>query len=151
MFENSDSERWPTLSSVSELPTPPAPPQRPRKGGRPPSLDRNAVVDAAMRVLDSEGLDAVTIRRVATELGTSAAALYTYVRDKNELVELLVDRVIGEIPVGAIDREAPWQDQLRQFARAFRRTAAAHRDIARATLGRVPQGENALSVMNAIL
>jgi AcrR family transcriptional regulator len=136
---------------MSELPQPPSRPRPARKAGRPRGLDRDAVVDASLRVLDAEGLDAVTFRRVAEELGTSATALYTYVRDKEQLVDLLLDRVIGEVDLGVIDPAQPWQEQMRQIGRAMRRTLGAHGDIARATLGRIPQGENALVLLNEML
>jgi AcrR family transcriptional regulator len=136
---------------VTDLPQPPPRRRVQRRAGRPRTLDREAVVDAALRVLDAEGLDAVTIRRVAEELGTSGTALYTYVRDKDELVDLLVDRVIGEVDFSRVDASKPWQEQVREFAREARRTFVAHRDVARATLGRIPQGENALVAMNEML
>ncbi len=135
---------------MDDLPEPPRRPRPGRPAGRPRTLDRESVVDAALRVLDAEGLDAVTIRRVAEELGTSGTALYTYVRDKDELVDLLVDRVIGEIDAPA-DGSLPWQEQMRRHAREIRRTFAEHRDVARATLGHVPQGERAMVVMDAVL
>jgi AcrR family transcriptional regulator len=135
---------------MDDLPEPPRRPRPGRPAGRPRTLDRESVVDAALRVLDAEGLDAVTIRRVAEELGTSGTALYTYVRDKDQLVELLVDRVIGEIDAPA-DGSLPWQEQMRRHAREIRRTFAEHRDVARATLGHVPQGERAMVVMDAVL
>jgi AcrR family transcriptional regulator len=136
---------------MSDLPLPPARPRPERQSGRRRSLDRDAVVDAALRVLDAEGLDAVTIRRVAQELGTSGTALYTYVRDKDELVDLLLDRVIGEVDISAIPADLPWQEQVREIARAIRRVFASHRDIAQATLGRIPQGEHALGTMDSLL
>ena len=138
--------------SETPLPEPPAPPQRRvRAGGRKPSFDRAAVVEAAIRILDAEGLDAVTIRRVAEELGTSGTALYTYVRDKDELVDLLLDRVLGETDLSSISPTLPWQEQVREIGREMRRVLGAHRDVARATLGRVPQGENALVFVNEML
>jgi TetR/AcrR family transcriptional regulator, tetracycline repressor protein len=136
---------------MTDLPSPPSRPRPDRRTGRPRTLDRAAVVDAALRVLDTEGLDAVTIRRVAQELGTSGTALYTYVRDKNELVDLLLDRVLGEVDVTSIPAGLPWPEQIRAFARELRRVFSAHRDIAGGTLARVPQGENALGVMNEML
>jgi AcrR family transcriptional regulator len=136
---------------MSDLPQPPARRRPGRQGGRRRSLHRNEVVDAALRVLDAEGLDAVTIRRVAHELGTSGTALYTYVRDKDELVDLILDRVIGEVDMSSIPADLPWQEQVRAFARELRRVFASHRDIARATLGRIPQGENALTVTDAAI
>jgi AcrR family transcriptional regulator len=136
---------------VTELPKPPSRPRPERRAGRPRTLDRDAVVDAALRVLDADGLDAVTIRRVAQELGTSGTALYTYVRDKEELIDLLLDRVIGEVDTSSIAPDLPWQEQVREFARELRRVLTSHRDIARATLTRIPQGENALTAMNDML
>jgi len=136
---------------MSDLPQPPSRPRPERRAGRPRTLDRAAVVDAALRVLDADGLDAVTIRRVAQELGTSGTALYTYVQDKDQLVDLLLDRVIGEIDLTTISADLPWPEQVREFARAIRRMFASHRDIARATLGRIPQGENALVLLNTML
>jgi AcrR family transcriptional regulator len=136
---------------MSGLPQPPARRRPERQSGRRRSLDREAVVDAALRVLDAEGLDAVTIRRVAHELGTSGTALYTYVHDKDELIDLLLDRVIGEIDVSLIPADLPWPEQVRAIAREMRRVFASHRDIARATLARVPQGENALTMMDGAL
>ena len=61
--------------------------------GRPPAHTREQVVDAAIAVADAEGLGAVTIRRIATEIGAGAMSLYTYVPDKDRLVDLMVDRV----------------------------------------------------------
>jgi AcrR family transcriptional regulator len=136
---------------MTDLPVPPARRRPERQSGRRRSLDREAVVDAALRVLDAEGLDAVTIRRVAQELGTSGTALYTYVRDKDELVDLLLDRVIGEVDVSAILTDATWEEQVREIGRELRRVFSRHRDIARATMGRVPQGENSLVVMDSML
>jgi len=65
--------------------------------GRPPAHTREQVVDAAIAVADTEGLGAVTIRRIATEIGAGAMSLYTYVADKDRLVDLMVDRVAGQV------------------------------------------------------
>jgi AcrR family transcriptional regulator len=136
---------------MTDLPQPPQRRRPERRAGRPRALDRDAVVSAALRVLDAEGLDAVTIRRVAEELGTSGTALYTYVRDKEELVDLLLDRVIGEADLASVPSDVPWEEQVRGIARELRRVLRAHRDIARATLGRIPQGENALTLIDGVL
>lgn len=64
--------------------------------GRPPAYTRDQVVTAAVAVADSDGLDAVTMRRVATEVGAGAMSLYTYVPDRERLIDLMVDRVAGE-------------------------------------------------------
>ena len=61
--------------------------------GRPPARTRRQVVAAAIAVADAEGLDALTMRRLAAELGAGPMSLYTYVRDKDELVDAMVDQV----------------------------------------------------------
>jgi len=61
--------------------------------GRPPAHTRSQVVTAAIAVADAEGLDALTMRRVAAELGAGVMSLYTYVRDKDDLVDLMVEQV----------------------------------------------------------
>jgi AcrR family transcriptional regulator len=144
---------------VATNPVPGALPQAPRRHGRtlqaqrrtPRSLSREAIVDAALAVLDAEGLDAVTMRRVADQLGTGPASLYAHVADKDEMVAAVLDRVITEVPVpDPIDPER-WQEQLKEMARASRATFGRHRDIARASLGNVPTGEGALPLMNAMV
>jgi len=108
-------------------------------------------VDAAIEVLDAEGLDALTMRRVAEVLGTGPASLYAHVADKDEMVAAVLDRVISEMPIpDPIDPDR-WQEQLKEMARSARTTFARHRDIARASLGNVPTGEGALPGMNAMV
>ncbi len=81
---------------ASDLPTPPG--RRPRKAATPRRpLTQEAIVETAIRVLDAEGLEAVTMRRVAQELGTGPASLYAHVSGKEELRELMLDRVAAEI------------------------------------------------------
>lgn len=61
--------------------------------GRPPQRTRTQVVAAAIAIADAEGLDALTMRRLAAELGAGVMSLYTYVRDKDDLVDQMVDQV----------------------------------------------------------
>src|ERR1700751_5363849 len=71
----------------------PAPPHRPR--GRPPTIGREDVLDTAIGLLDAEGVEALTMRRLASELGVSAMAPYRHVGSKDELLMVLVDRLAG--------------------------------------------------------
>jgi AcrR family transcriptional regulator len=103
--------------------------------------------------VDQEGLEGATMRRVAEELGTTPSALYWHVRNKQELLQFVLDRVIGEIELPPPD-PANWQEQLKLAAREMRRVLTRHRDIARVTLGAIPVGTNALRVvewMHALL
>jgi AcrR family transcriptional regulator len=74
------------------------------------------VVDAAIALADEEGIDALSIRKVAERLGIGAMSLYTYVESKSELVDLMIDRVVGLIP-RSLDPSAPWRQRLEQVAR----------------------------------
>ncbi|GAA4677451.1 TetR family transcriptional regulator ActII [Pseudonocardia yuanmonensis] len=124
----------------------PEPPWRtPRKQPARRSLSREAIVEAAMGVLRKEGIDGVSMRRVATELSTGAASLYAHVANKDELVELLFDEVVAEIPLPEPD-PARWREQLTQLWVDSRAALMRYRDIARAALGSVPLGPNALRV-----
>jgi AcrR family transcriptional regulator len=129
---------------VSAMPDPPWRTPRKEVAGR-RSLSREAIVEAAMGVLRKEGLDGVSMRRVATELSTGAASLYAHVANKEELVELLYDEVCGEIPVPEPD-PARWRDQLTQLWIDSRGTLLRYRDIARYGLGGIPLGANAMRV-----
>lgn len=75
-------------------------------------LSRSAVVDRALRLADAEGVDALTIRRLAQELGVTPMALYWHFRNKDELITGLSDRIWSEIR-SDIDPAAHWSDQLR--------------------------------------
>jgi AcrR family transcriptional regulator len=122
---------------------------RPRRRGRDP-ITRDVIVETAMRLLDRDGLDALSMRRVADELDTGAASLYWHVGSKDGLLDLIFDRVIGEIDVP--DPEpGRWQEQLKELARAQRATILAHRDIVRISIGRIPMGPNALRISERVL
>jgi AcrR family transcriptional regulator len=139
----------PFVSTPSFDDLPPAPGARPRKPRR-NALTREAIVDAALHVLDESGVDGMNMRAVAERLGTGPASLYAHVSGKDELLALLVDKVSGEIPLPAVGA-GPWEDQLKDMLRAMRRVLGEHRDLARAILGTIPVGPNALRLMDAML
>jgi AcrR family transcriptional regulator len=135
----------------SELPTPPwqrHPPERTRRRGRDP-ITREAIVETALRLLDRDGLDELSMRRVADELDTGPASLYWHVGSKDGLLELVFDRVIGEVEMPSPE-PARWEEQLKEVARAGRAMILRHRDIVRISIGRVPMGPNALRVSEGL-
>jgi AcrR family transcriptional regulator len=137
------------VAKARETTKPPQPddvPQPPWRAAakRPPArtpLSQEAIVDAALRVLDREGVDRLSMRRVAAELGTAAGALYWHVANKEELLLLLVDKVTTDIRLPQPD-PSRWQEQVREVAHEMLRVCRAHRDIGRITLGRIPIGPN---------
>jgi TetR/AcrR family transcriptional regulator, tetracycline repressor protein len=112
-------------------------------------LDQAQVVRAALALLDEVGLDELTMRRLAEQLGIKAASLYRHVRSKDELLALLGDEISGEIPeprgIGT------WQEQLTEIAWNVRRGLLAHRDAARVLASSPPIGPRRLRHIEAVL
>lgn len=133
----------------ADLPTPPRPPSndtsRARRQPRKRSLSPEAIVDAAMAIVDREGLDGLTMRAVAEALGTGPASLYAHVGSKDELLEMLMERVLGEVTLPEAPDPDRWEEQLKEIGREIRRVWAQHRDLARASFARIPLGPNALA------
>jgi AcrR family transcriptional regulator len=135
----------PVAEADDFVPEPPWLRSRRRRAGVRAPLSREAIVEAALRVLDREGLEGVSMRRVAEELGTGAGSLYWHVGNKDELLGLVFERVAGEVELPPPD-PARWQEQYKDVARNARRVLRSHRDIARWSLGRIPIGPNTLRV-----
>jgi AcrR family transcriptional regulator len=139
---------------MSDLPAPPwraqrRPRPRDAQKSRQP-LSRDVIVDVALRIVDHEGIDGLSMRRVAQEFDTGPSSLYAHVANKEELLDLMVDKVTGEVPVPEPD-PAHWQEQVKQMARDSLRVMAAHADLARATMANIPVGPNALRVSEGML
>lgn len=102
-------------------------------------LTRQAIVEAALRVLDAEGMDGLSMRRVGEELGAGAASIYWHVRNKDELLQLVFERVMAEAELPPPD-PSRWQEQIGALAVQMRAILSRHRDVARISLGRAPTG-----------
>ncbi len=107
------------------------------------------MVAAALDVLQADGFDGLTMRRLALELGVKAASLYNHVRDKDELLALVADAICAEIPPPAVG--VGWREQLRRSGHAIRRVLLAHRDGARVLAASPPSGPNRLRVIEDLL
>jgi AcrR family transcriptional regulator len=97
-------------------------------------------------VLDRDGLEGLSMRRLGEELGTGAASLYWHVGNKDELLELVLDRVIGELDLPPLD-PSRWEEQLKDLFRRARQVLKRHGQVARISLGRIPVGPHALEIM----
>jgi AcrR family transcriptional regulator len=125
--------------SVPDPPWQAAPRARPARA----PLSQDAIVHAALRVLDREGSAGLSMRRVAEELGTGPASLYWHVANKDALINLIIDQVAGEVALPEPDPDR-WQEQLREWLLGVRRVFERHPGVAALTLGRVPTGPNVL-------
>jgi len=88
------------------------------------TLTPQRIAAAAVSIADSEGLDAVTMRRLAGDLGVAPMAAYRYVGGKDELLELMVDFVYGELPLP--DEAADWRTTMRTLALRTRAMLLEH-------------------------
>jgi len=98
-------------------------------------LTRPTIIQTALRLLDQVGLDGLTVRRLAAELGVQSPALYWHFRSKQELLDQMADAIIRAAGMGPPDHGESWQDWLIRRARAYRRSVLAHRDGARLVAG----------------
>jgi len=97
----------------------------PRKKNVEP-LARESIVDAAMKIIDSEGLDALSMRRLGTELGVNPMAAYYHVPNKAALYDLVLDAVMAGADASGMDHDGPLAEQLKQVARAYRAAILEH-------------------------
>jgi TetR/AcrR family tetracycline transcriptional repressor len=98
-------------------------------------LNREVIVDAALALLDGVGLDGLTVRSLADELGVQSPALYWHFRSKQELLDAMADAVVQATGMGPFRPDEPWPDWLARRARRYRRSVLAHRDGARLVAG----------------
>jgi AcrR family transcriptional regulator len=99
---------------------------RPEPTGRRAPRSRDDIAEAAVAVADADGLEAVSMRRVASELGLGTMSLYHYVRSKDELLDLMGDRIMGDQLVAEADLRRGWREGLTAIARATRANFERH-------------------------
>jgi TetR/AcrR family tetracycline transcriptional repressor len=129
--------------ALADPPRAPADPQRPR-------LSKAAVVGRAIALADAEGLDALTIRRLAQELGVTPMALYWHFRNKDELLNGLSEQFWSEIDTD-VDDAAPWPDQLRALLGSLIRVLREHPSASQLLVSGEKQSPAALKAMEVTL
>lgn len=116
--------------------------------GRRQPLDLQRIVRAALALLDEAGLDGLNMRALAERLGVKAASLYWYVRNKEELLELLADAISAEVRAPAVD--LPWRARVEALLVDNRRVLLAHRDAARILVATPPAGPNRMRLIDLV-
>jgi TetR/AcrR family tetracycline transcriptional repressor len=126
---------------------------------RKPSVTMSALVAAALEVVEREGLDALSMRRLAEQLGVQAASLYWHVQSKEQVLDLLADELLALVLTEALpadlDRvgtgEVPWNEALRRTAVNYRAFLLRRRDAARIIAGRFIGGVLLARVLEPML
>ena len=111
---------------------------------RPALISREAILDETLALADERGLAAVSMRAVAARLGVTAMSLYHHVRDKDDLLDGLVERLLAELSLP--DPGLPGEERLHALASSMRQTAARHPDAFPLLLGRPVATPAALAV-----
>jgi AcrR family transcriptional regulator len=138
-------KRYPPLMT-SEWTEPRSRRARPAKA----PLSRDLIVETALRILDRDGIDALTMRRVAQELDTGPASLYVYIENRDQLLKLVLDRVIGEVELPGPDA-GDWRARLQALVASSVAVLARRRGLALVALATIPTGPNALAITEAML
>jgi AcrR family transcriptional regulator len=99
---------------------------RPAPGERKPAWSRGQIVATALAIADAEGFEAVSMRRIAAELGAGTMSLYHYVRTKDELVALIGDTIMGELVVPQDELPDGWREGMAEIARRTRAVFDRH-------------------------
>jgi AcrR family transcriptional regulator len=121
-----------------------------RRGGPiRPALSRAAIVEAALAVADRQGLDAVSMRRVADELETGASALYVYIDNRDDLLDAMFDQAMAAVAEADLPG-GDWRERLAALLLMSISTASGHGRLARVALTTVPSGPNAIAVTERV-
>ncbi|MEV0714302.1 TetR/AcrR family transcriptional regulator, partial [Asanoa sp. NPDC050611] len=124
-------------------------PERPAYGPK-PAYSRAQITEAAIRIADAEGLEAATMRRIATEIGAGAMSLYRYVPSRDNLVELMADQVTGEIDVTGMP-SGDWRADLTRYADGLRAMWRGHPWIATVQRSLPSFGPNQLLMIERLM
>src|SRR5919204_5698034 len=117
---------------------------REEPGARRAGLSREQIGQAAVEIADAEGFEAVSMRRVARELGAGTMTLYHYVRNKDELLALMWNEVMSDLILPDRQLSGSWQQVLARIARASREAFKAHPWVFEALGQPAQSGPNAL-------
>ncbi|MFI6870753.1 TetR/AcrR family transcriptional regulator [Nocardia sp. NPDC050406] len=138
-------------AKAEQFPTVWARPQRQRRDT--PALNQEQIVAEAIALLDSEGLDALSMRRLGTRLNAGATSLYTHVANKEELLELAVDEIFGEVAVPQRPSAESWRADMIAIGHSMRDTLLRHpwMPAVVSTAGLVYLGPNVMRLSDATL
>ncbi|MFB4426282.1 TetR/AcrR family transcriptional regulator [Streptomyces sp. QL37] len=121
--------------------------ERPAK----PALTHATIVAAAVRLMAAEGLQRVTMRRLAQELDTGPASLYVYVAGTAELHAAILEELLGEVDLTPATGDGDWRDRLAQVLLSYTRVLFEHPGLAHSALLARPAGPHYLALVETVL
>ncbi|MCJ1676937.1 TetR/AcrR family transcriptional regulator [Streptomyces sp. APSN-46.1] len=145
-----EQQRNPNPTTPAAAPAVPSVWTRPRRQKEQPALSRDQIVAAAVRLLDAEGIEALSMRRLGSGMGSAATSLYRHVANKDELIELVVDEVYGELEVPEVPDSgdpAGWRAAVALSGHSLRAMGLRHPWVA-SVLGQVGLAHLGPNLMN---
>jgi AcrR family transcriptional regulator len=121
-----------------------------RRGAR-GTLSRTELVESALRIADTEGLEALTIRRLATDHGVTPMAVYWHFRDKDQLLGAVAERLFADVEAPDHPAATTWPERLRAELGAFLKVMRSHPAVAGLNLTRLLDSEAGLAVAERVL
>lgn len=131
-------------------PRTPAPRSRRERPAK-PALTYDGIVATAVRLMETEGLQRVTMRRLAQELDTGPASLYVYVANTAELHAAILEELLGAVDLTPAGSEGDWRDRLAKVLLSYTRVLFDHPGLAHSALVARPSGPNYLALVETIL
>jgi TetR/AcrR family transcriptional regulator, tetracycline repressor protein len=119
--------------------------------GRRRALTEGEFLDAALTLLDEGGIEAMSLRAIATRVGVAPNAVYTYFPDKAAVVAALVERVLGEVDHGVAAGPEPWRQRVEALAVELRARLCAHPGVVGLMIGAPMGGPHALALNEGLL
>jgi len=116
-----------------------------------PALTYEGIVATAVALMRAEGLERVTMRRLAKELDTGPASLYVYVADTTALHAAVLGEMLAEVDLRPVRGTGDWRDRIVAVLRSYTRVLFAHPALARAALATWPSGDHYLALVDGLL
>jgi AcrR family transcriptional regulator len=127
--------------------------ERPSRRERPakPALTRDGIVRAALAIARADGLEKVTMRRVAEQLDTGAASLYVYVRNNADLRAAMLDEILATVDLTPATAAGPWRQRLAAVLTSYSLVLFANPALAQSAMASRPSGPNYLNLIECLL
>ena len=113
-------------------------------------LRQGQIVATAIKLIDAEGLDGLSMRRLGQELGVGPMSIYGHVRNKDELIDLVLDEIAADVRLDD-DTSAPWRSRVASVAREIRAMLRRHRHLAPLAGTRISMGPNSLLIIEHLM
>lgn len=122
-----------------------------RRGpGRPSVVEPDAIIDAAMAMIERDGLEGFSMRSLAKGLGVWPTTLYNHFENKDAVLDEVADRFLGSVPLPS-STDVPWEDWLEDFATAVHATWVAHPRLLAVVMTRPGRGESIAVILDRFL